>query len=183
MRTMTIKEISDALGVSMTAVTGFVKKTFPGSVHNGRPTMLDEEQCATVLDHFKHSSQIHAENGNYQKSKGGNLQASFELQNLQSVDSIALLYRDAAGVMARLNNMVKALEAERNALAIELDQAKEWWSVKRVLIETGEDYPWRPLKNYSDAHGYEIRKAFDANYKQVNTYHIEVWHAVYGLEL
>jgi hypothetical protein len=55
--------------------------------------------------------------------------------------------------------------------------------VKRVLIETGREYPWKPLKEYSRKHGYTVEKAFDKNYGEVNAYHRDVWNAVYGLEL
>jgi hypothetical protein len=55
--------------------------------------------------------------------------------------------------------------------------------VKRVLIETGREYPWKPLKEYSHRHGLAVEKTFDKNYGEVNSYHRDVWNAVYGLEL
>jgi hypothetical protein len=55
--------------------------------------------------------------------------------------------------------------------------------VKRVIIETGRQYPWKPLKEYSDRYGFAVEKTFDKNYGEVNAYHRDVWYAVYGVEL
>ncbi|MFP3041217.1 antA/AntB antirepressor family protein [Treponema primitia] len=79
--------------------------------------------------------------------------------------------------------MITGLTQEKESLQIELSCAQEWYTVKRVLIETGKNYPWKQLKEYSLQNGYEIKQAFDQNYEHVNSYHIDVWHAVYGLEL
>jgi phage anti-repressor protein len=78
---------------------------------------------------------------------------------------------------------IAEIEWKKEALQIRLSEAQKWYSVKRVLIETGKEYPWRPLKQYSDQHGYAVEKTFDTNYGEVNAYHGDVWHAVYGLEL
>jgi prophage antirepressor-like protein len=78
---------------------------------------------------------------------------------------------------------IKALEDKSNRLETRLGEAEQWYSVKRMLIETGIEYNWKPLKNYSKAYGYEMQKTFDKNYGEVNAYHIDVWNKVYGLEL
>jgi hypothetical protein len=52
-----------------------------------------------------------------------------------------------------------------------------------MLIETGKEYPWKPLKEYSARRGYPVEKTFDKNYGEVNAYHVDVWNAVYGVEL
>ena len=40
-------------------------------------------------------------------------------------------------------------------------------------------FNWRKLKEVGLEMGYEVKKIFDANYGEVNTYHKEVWEQVY----
>ena len=42
-----------------------------------------------------------------------------------------------------------------------------------------KDFDWRRLKSESERKGYGVRKIFDANYGEVNTYHVNVWEKVY----
>lgn len=76
----------------------------------------------------------------------------------------------------------KQLEVAKERLEVELDYSKQWYSIKRVAKINRVDwktFDWRPLKKMSFQLGYEIRKIFDANYEEVNTYHYRVWRAVY----
>jgi len=71
---------------------------------------------------------------------------------------------------------------KRKALETELDRSKEWYSIKRVANLNGvshKKFDWRKLKSESSNMGYEVRKIFDANYGEVNTYHMRVWEKVY----
>ena len=71
---------------------------------------------------------------------------------------------------------------KRKALETELDRSKEWYSIKRVAHLNGVSYKvfdWRKLKLESQRQGYGVRKIFDANYGEVNTYHVNVWEKVY----
>ena len=68
------------------------------------------------------------------------------------------------------------------ALQIELDTGKECYSVKRVAAlndVSHKTFDWRRLKEQSARQGIGIRKIFDANYGEVNTYHQSVWESVY----
>lgn len=91
-----------------------------------------------------------------------------------------------------LLKVVMKLKTEREAkilaeqraqeLETELDKNKDWYSIKRVAALNGVDwktFDWRKLKNKGLEMGYEVKKIFDANYGEVNTYHREVWEAVY----
>lgn len=72
---------------------------------------------------------------------------------------------------------IKLLTAET-----ELDRSKEWYSIKRVAHLNGVSYKvfdWRKLKLESQRQGYGVKKIFDANYGEVNTYHVNVWEKVY----
>ncbi len=70
------------------------------------------------------------------------------------------------------------LQQEKNELQIELDESKEYFTVKRVAKInriSWKSLNWRKLKNISRAMEREIRKVFDANFETVNAYHIDVW--------
>lgn len=73
-------------------------------------------------------------------------------------------------------------EQENERLQQELDYSKDWYSIKRVAAMNGVDWKtfnWRKLKEKSMELGYGIKKIFDANYGEVNTYHKDVWENTY----
>ena len=73
-------------------------------------------------------------------------------------------------------------EQENEKLQQELDYSKDWYSIKRVAAKNGVDWKtfnWRKLKEKSIELGYGVKKIFDANYGEVNTYHRNVWEAAY----
>ena len=75
-----------------------------------------------------------------------------------------------------------AVEEEKERLQLELDRSKDWYSIKRVAALNGVSwkiFDWRKLKKVGEQKVYEVRKIFDANYGEVNTYHREVWEAAY----
>lgn len=79
--------------------------------------------------------------------------------------------------------MVIAQEEEIERLQIQLDEAKDWMSIKKVAAHNQIDWkliPWRKLKEVSMAMGYIPQKIFDANYKDgVNVYHKACWNVAY----
>ena len=73
-------------------------------------------------------------------------------------------------------------EQEKEKLQIELDYSKDWYSIKRVATINGVDWKifnWRKLKEKSIELGYGVKKIFDANYGEVNTYHRDAWETAY----
>lgn len=85
-------------------------------------------------------------------------------------------------VMIQLCTALKGEQDKRKALEAELDRSREWYSIKRVAHMNGrshKDFDWRKLKNVSERMGYGVRKIFDANYGEVNIYHMKVWENVY----
>ena len=71
-----------------------------------------------------------------------------------------------------------AVEEEKERLQLELDRSKDWYSIKRVAALNGvtwKIFDWRKLKKVGEQKGYEVRKIFDANYGEVNTYHREAY--------
>jgi phage regulator Rha-like protein len=95
---------------------------------------------------------------------------------------------EAAFTPKRPQTYIEALEEllqsekQKEQLRLELDRSKDWYSIKRVAALNGVDwrtFDWRKLKRTGLDMGYEVKKIFDANYGEVNTYHREVWEAVY----
>ena len=83
---------------------------------------------------------------------------------------------------------IQALEAlieaerEKENLKIELDESKEYYTVKRVANINRipwRSISWKNLINSSNAMGMEIKKVFDPNLTKVSAYHIDVWRYEY----
>ncbi len=80
-----------------------------------------------------------------------------------------------------LEALVKS-EREKENLKIELDESKEYYTVKRVASInriSWKSINWKNLINSSHALGREIKKVFDPNLTKVNAYHIDVWRFEY----
>ena len=86
-----------------------------------------------------------------------------------------------AEALRRLADEVEAKEQIQYQLeqkTEQLDESKEWYSIKRWANEQNMNWRcinWRRMKALSYGLGYEIKKIFDANYGQVNIYHINVF--------
>lgn len=77
---------------------------------------------------------------------------------------------------------LKEERAEKDRLQQELDRSKDWYSIKRVAALNGvswKTFDWRRLKEIGSQMGYGVKKIFDANYGEVNTYHKKVWEKAY----
>ena len=76
----------------------------------------------------------------------------------------------------------KKEKQEKERLQAELDYSKEWYSIKRVAKLNDiswKSISWRKLKQASADIGIGVKKIFDANYGEVNTYHVKAWEAAY----
>lgn len=103
---------------------------------------------------------------------------AFEKMRERITSGNAILPRDYPSALRALADA----EEKRMALETELDRSKEWYSIKRVAHLNGVSYKvfdWRKLKLESQRQGYGVKKIFDANYGEVNTYHVNVWEKVY----
>jgi Rha family phage regulatory protein len=104
--------------------------------------------------------------------------SAFEKMREKITGGSAILPRDYPSALRALADA----EEKRMALETELDRSKEWYSIKRVAHLNGVSYKvfdWRRLKLESQRQGYGVKKIFDANYGEVNTYHMNVWETVY----
>lgn len=75
-----------------------------------------------------------------------------------------------------------AIRARDRALE-ELGKAKATATIRAVSKATGEDFHFRPLKDYCKAHEIEPGYAKDPLYGEVRTYPAQAWLDVYGVDL
>ena len=84
---------------------------------------------------------------------------------------------------AQAMNTASQKSKEVKKLQVALDLEMSYATVKKVEKMTGRKYNWRNLKKYCQDAGLGWNKAFDVNYGSVNSYPIEAWKNVYGIEL
>ena len=69
-----------------------------------------------------------------------------------------------------------------NKLEIELDESKEYCTIKRMqMLCHGQKFDWRLLKSTGIEMGVKTRDVFDSNYGTVKSYHKSVWKEAYNL--
>lgn len=69
---------------------------------------------------------------------------------------------------------------DKTELEVRLDEAKEWYSIKRMeKLNFPRKFDWRELKRESHRLRKPIKKVFDQNYDEVNAYHLSVWESLY----
>jgi hypothetical protein len=77
----------------------------------------------------------------------------------------------------------KIAEAKLQEKTLQLDEAMDYFSVKRVAKLNGinwREIDWKLLKNTSKYMELPVKRIFDANYGTVNAYHIDVWRTEYA---
>jgi hypothetical protein len=175
---MTVKELARQFGCDIHTITNHANRLFPGKIRNGVKTFFDEKEVTLILESIKQSQEN-------QTTLKGSLQGTETSLTpaLKLAELTELIKRSYEQIDEIKTAEIARLKQNREALQIRLSEAEQWYSVKRVLIETGREYPWKPLKEYSNKHGFAVEKAFDKNYGEVNAYHRDVWNMVYGLEL
>jgi hypothetical protein len=128
--------------------------------------------------------------GNVQVTTGMSLELEFEqiMAAQAKAQQIAEAFRAKAigNLRAQLQDS-RAKVAEHAAkveqLQVKLDSSKEWATVKRVDAVTNTAHDWRLLKAHSISNGIEIKKVFDQNYGEINSYHASAWKAVYNFDI
>lgn len=185
---MTTREVAQALGCKPQTITDNAKKCLPNKkIENGKPTFWTEEEVTVLLEFIK---------GN------NNNQTNLTRSALGSETSLTPIYKlqqSAKDIVANLSDIQTAdflaftrtitdayiakLQAEKSSLAITLDKAKEYASVKRMeKLNPERKFNWRVLKAKAEELGSEIKKVFDQNYGEVNSYHKSVWESCYELD-
>ena len=112
--------------------------------------------------------------------------AGYEMKAEKPKPKSALeLARENARLALEQVELLEELEATKEKLehkTIQLDESMEWLSIKRIAKINGctwKDLSWRKLKAHGLTIGKPPIKRFDANYGQVNTYHISSWRYCY----
>lgn len=161
-KVMTVKEIASATGSSTSAVNRAITKHFPNKKQNGKTTFLNQKEVAVI------SKELKGHHNLFSTEKVRNSVTHLEmLENIQ---------RD----LQWLISYNAELQSQNENLRISLDESKEWYSVKRMeKLNRGQTFDWRLLKKESERLGIEVKKVFDQNYGEVNSYHKDVWESLY----
>lgn len=166
---MTVREISEVLDTPIRTIHNVIDRSIPGIKRKGIVTLLNENQVSIISSELKKAHNI----------------------NIASTRKVASTQAERQEVVARawqyiqedLQAAKEALESEKRekaALQIKLDESKQWYSIKRMeKLNPGYHFSWQILKRESERMGIEPRKVFDANYGEVNAYHISVWEALF----
>ena len=100
----------------------------------------------------------------------------YEVTSLEMPKSLPEALRAYADALER----EQVLLEDKSELEVRLDEAKEWYSIKRMeKLNPGKKFHWYPLREESKRMGVLIKKVFDQNYGEVNAYHISVWESLY----
>lgn len=160
-KTMTVKEIASAIGIAESTVRNKAAELFPDCVKNGIATRLNEQQVTFLKKNLTPRTLT-------LKSK-----VESSVTNLEMLGNIQ---RD----LQWLISYNAELQSQNEKLKIELDESKEWYSIKRMeKLNPGKHFRYQLLKNESRKLGFEARKVFDQNYGEVNAYHRDVWESLY----
>lgn len=72
---------------------------------------------------------------------------------------------------------------ENEKLKQELDRSKEYATIKKVYINTGIKFKWKPLKDYCKLSKLKTGDVFDQNYGVVKSYPLKAWKDVYNIDV
>ena len=191
--TITTLEIAEMMEISHSDI---LKKIEVREDRKGYIQILSQGQMS-VADYFEKSSYIDAQGkerpcykvtklgcdflaNKFTGEKGILFTAKYvkrfdEMEKQIKKAELPMTYRDAVA------QLLESLDREEE-LKQQLDVSKDWYSIKRVAALNGvhwKTFSWRTLKDVGLEMGYEVKKIFDANYGEVNTYHKDVWEKVY----
>ena len=172
-KVMTVAEVAKAMGVSKDTVKNCIRRLFPQKMQHGKKTLLNEAEVTLLLEEIKNNKSVMSHSTDEVTSSVAN--ATTEL-------TPALMIKQAMELAEKGYQLELArVKAEKEALQIRLDESKEWYSIKRMQkLNPDEDFSYSLLKKESVKLGYSIKKVFDANYGEVNSYHRDVWESLYS---
>lgn len=172
-KVMTVAEVANAMGVSKDTVRNCIKRVFPNKVQNGKQTFLNEKEVACISKELK---------SNVKVTEQLTFEAGSKVKNSTTELEVISNALDAFKALEDLyNQKILGLQTERDNLKIQLDESKEWYSIKRMQkLNPDEDFSYSLLKKESIKLGYPIKKVFDMNYGEVNSYHRDVWESLYS---
>ncbi len=175
---MTTKEIAAVLGISERTIQRVAKKCFPTKIiEHGKPAIYSKAEVTVMIDRIQH-------NNNNQHHITATAPVGVATTDLTPAlmikQAMELAQRGYELELQRIEAEKQKIEKERDNLQIELDESKEWYSIKRMeKLNKGRHFDWRLLKKESERMGVKIHKVFDANYEEVNAYHVSVWESLF----
>ncbi len=165
-KTMTVKEVASAMGVSYSAVDRAVTKLFPDKKQNGRTTFLNQEEVSAI------SKELKGHHNLFSTEKVKSAVTDLEiLENYKkaNADFVALLERKyeeerAARVKAEQTNAVlmhvnKTYTATEIAKELGMKSAAELnqrLAEKRIQFKQNDT--WLPFSEYADCGYFEIKQ-------------------------
>lgn len=173
-------DIAKLLATSNKIVLENAKKCLPNKrIENGKTTYWTKEEVTILVDWMNKNPNTNT-NDLYVERKG----VSTELTPALKIRQAMLLMKEGYDEeLAIQKQRAEIAELTADNLRIELDEAKEWYSVKRMQkLNPTKDISsqiWRELKRESDSLGKEPVAVFDANYGKVNAYHKSVWESLF----
>lgn len=156
------------MGSNLSALDFFIPYTYTDSKGEVRPSYLVTRKGCDMV-------------ANKMTGEKGVLFSATYIQKFYEMEQKLADRNGPRTYLEALKALVASEEEKQLALA-ELDRSKEWYSIKRVAKMNGVDHKeirWKPLKDESIRQDKGPKKIFDANYGEINTYHIDVWEAVY----
>lgn len=174
---MTTKELADFLKTSPKVILENAKKCLPNKkIENGKPTYWNKAEVTVLLDCLKNNPQTNSSDL-YLQSKGYETDLTPALMIKQAMELAQKGYElELKRIEAEKNRILK----QRDNLLIELDEAKDWFSIKRMQkLNPNVVFKYSVLKKESKKLGYDVKKVFDANYGEVNAYHKDVYESLY----
>lgn len=126
---MTTKEIADCLGTKPNVITENAKKCLPNKkIENGKPTYWTKEEVTILIDFMQNNN------------NRTDLDLSNRMIGISTDLTPALMIKQAMELAQKGYELeLKRIEAEKNRilkqrdnLLIELDEAKDWFSIKRM---------------------------------------------------
>lgn len=195
--TITTLEIAEMMGIEHWQVLRKLEGQEKGGKHSKGFIEILSDNNIVVADYFEKSSYIDAQGkerpcykvtrlgcdflaNKFTGEKGILFTAKYvkrfdEMEKQIKKAELPMTYRDAVA------QLLESLDREEE-LKQQLDVSKDWYSIKRVAALNGvhwKTFSWRTLKEVGLEMGYEVKKIFDANHGEVNTYHKDVWEKVY----
>ena len=113
------------------------------------------------------------------------LQMAQQMHEIEQQRDIAIKTKAEIGNRREATAMNTASQKSKEVkrLEITLDASKEYSTIRKMEIITGEKYNWRELKKESIALGIGIKSVPDELYGSVKSYHKDVWLNCYGVDI
>ena len=170
---MTTKELATILNVDKVTIARTVEK-LGAELHqvqkNRQGGYLFTEEQATLIK-LKLRERNNLKDNSAVSQIGNDLEFFALIKKREEEQKILDAYRD---------RRIAELQTEKENLQIQLDESKEWYSVKRIQkLNPDVLIDWRMLKKESERLGFETKKVFDQNYGEVNAYHKDVYESLY----